>query len=101
MAVIREQDLHKGHDAFAQWLQTSHRMIADNIPANTDAARDFRLEFSPRLPRQLWAMAVRYSLHLLEKKAPGAGVEVRVAPWGAIKILDGPASDHGKPCSLA
>ena len=65
MAVIREQDLHKGHDAFAQWLQTSHRMIADNIPANTDAARDFRLEFSPRLPRQLWAMAVRYSLHLL------------------------------------
>lgn len=68
-------------------------MIADNIPANTDAARDFRLEISPRLPRQLWAMAVRYSLHLLEKKAPGAGVEVRVAPWGAIKILDGPASD--------
>ena len=65
-------------------------MIADNIPANTDAARDFRLEFSPRLPRQLWAMAVRYSLHLLEKKAPGAGVEVRVAPWGAIKILTPP-----------
>ena len=47
-------------------------MIADNIPANTDAARDFRLEFSPRLPRQLWAMAVRYSLHLLEKKAPAS-----------------------------
>lgn len=93
MAVIREQDLHKGHDAFAQWLQTSHRMIADSIPTNTDAARDFRLEFSPRLPRQLWAMAVRYSLHLLEKKAPGEGVEVRVAPWGAIKIFDGPASD--------
>ena len=43
--------------------------------------------------RQLWAMAVRYSLYLLEKKAPGEGVEVRVAPWGAIKILDGPASD--------
>ena len=27
------------------------------------------------------------------EKAPGEGVEVRVAPWGAIKILDGPASD--------
>ncbi len=38
-------------------------------------------------------MAVRYSLYLLEKKAPGEGVEVRVAPWGAIKIFDGPASD--------
>lgn len=38
-------------------------------------------------------MAVRYSLHLLECKAPGSSVEVRVAPWGAVKILDGPASD--------
>ena len=38
-------------------------------------------------------MAVRYSLHLLEHKAPGPSVEVRVAPWGAVKILDGPASD--------
>lgn len=38
-------------------------------------------------------MAVRYTLHLLECRAPGEGVEVRVAPWGAIKILDGPASD--------
>ena len=65
----------------------------EQLPADDDAAFDFRLNFSPRLPRQLWAMAVRYSLYLLEKKAPGEGVEVRVAPWGAIKILDGPASD--------
>ena len=47
----------------------------------------------PDLPRPVWAMAVRYTLHLLERKAPGPGVEVRVAPWGAVKILDGPASD--------
>ena len=38
-------------------------------------------------------MAVRYSLFLLERRAPGPGVEVRVAPWGAVKILDGPESD--------
>ena len=38
-------------------------------------------------------MAVRYSLRLLEMKAPGGAVEVRVAPWGAVKILDGPRSD--------
>ena len=31
--------------------------------------------------------------NISEKTAPGEGVEVRVAPWGAIKILDGPASD--------
>lgn len=54
---------------------------------------DLRLRISPRLPRRVWAMAVRYTLHLLQAKAPGPGVEVRVAPWGAVKILDGPASD--------
>lgn len=53
-----------------------------------------RLAFSPQdLPRNTWAMAVRYSLYLLENKAPGPGVEVRIAPWGAVKILDGPESD--------
>lgn len=38
-------------------------------------------------------MAVRYTLFLLERRAPGPGVEVRVAPFAAVKILDGPASD--------
>jgi hypothetical protein len=52
-----------------------------------------RLAISPDLPRSVWAMAVRFSLFLLERKAPGPGVEVRVAPWAAVKILDGPASD--------
>ena len=98
MAVIREQDLGKGRDAYRQWREASRYIIAEQMPADDDAALDFRLNLSPRLPRQLWAMAVRYSLHLLEKQAPGEGVEVRVAPWGAIKILDGPASDpHNLP----
>lgn len=93
MAVIREQDLGRGHAAFKQWREAAHDIFEEHMPADDAAARDFRLGFFPRLPRQLWAMAVRYSLYLLEKKAPGEGVEVRVAPWGAIKILDGPASD--------
>lgn len=93
MAVIREQDLGKGRAAFEQWQDAAHNIFSEQLPADDDAAFDFRLNFSPRLPRQLWAMAVRYSLYLLEKKAPGEGVEVRVAPWGTIKILDGPASD--------
>ena len=83
----------KGRGAFEQWQDAAHNIFSEQLPADDDAAFDFRLNFSPRLPRQLWAMAVRYSLYLLEKKAPGEGVEVRVAPWGAIKILDGPASD--------
>lgn len=83
----------KGRGAFEQWQDAAHNIFSEQLPADDDAAFDFRLNFSPRLPRQLWAMAVRYSLYLLEKKAPGEGVEVRVAPWGAIKIIDGPASD--------
>lgn len=79
----------KGRAAFEQWQDAAHNIFSEQLPADDDAAFDFRLNFSPRLPRQLWAMAVRYSLYLLEKKAPGEGVEVRVAPWGAIKILDG------------
>lgn len=63
----------------------------EDQPTQIDAAK--RLFLSPDLPRPIWALAVRYSLFLLERKAPGPGVEVRVAPWAAVKILDGPASD--------
>lgn len=84
MAVILERDLNRGHDALVQW-RAAARELADNTP--------HRLTVSPVLPRPVWAMAVRYSLFLLERRAPGPGVEVRVAPWGAVKILDGPESD--------
>lgn len=84
MAVILEKDLKRGHDALVQW-RAAARELADNTP--------HRLTVSPVLPRPVRAMAVRYSLFLLERRAPGPGVEVRVAPWGAVKILDGPESD--------
>ena len=84
VAVILEKDLKRGHDALVQW-RAAARELADNTP--------HRLTVSPVLPRPVWAMAVRYSLFLLERRAPGPGVEVRVAPWGAVKILDGPESD--------
>lgn len=89
MAVIREQDLDKGAAAFAQWRDAARAMLA----GAADAPAATRLALRPTLPRPTWAMAVRYSLFLLERRAPGPGVEVRVAPWGAVKILDGPASD--------
>ncbi|MCI1984471.1 MAG: sterol carrier family protein [Bifidobacteriaceae bacterium] len=44
-------------------------------------------------PRRVMAMAVRYTLYVLERVAPGPGVEVRIAPYAAVKILEGPASD--------
>lgn len=72
--------------ALDQWRKATEAHRGEPLEA--------RLTFSPSgMPRNTWAMAVRYSLYLLENKAPGPGVEVRVAPWGAVKILDGPASD--------
>ncbi|KFI52207.1 hypothetical protein BBIA_0502 [Bifidobacterium biavatii DSM 23969] len=131
MAVIREQDIEKGRQAWAQWVEAARAQAAtvgigrgnaadfgvngaDRDTAaggmgpahgtdaahttnatqdSTDVGETAALSISPELPRPVWAMAVRYTLFLLERRAPGPGVEVRVAPWGAIKILDGPASD--------
>lgn len=111
MPVIREQDIEKGRAAWQQWRQAASNLLAAQNFSSAHNASPFhncedssnddainssialRLEISPTLPRPIWAMAVRYTLFLLERKAPGEGVEVRVAPWGAIKILEGPASD--------
>lgn len=101
MAVIREQDMEKGRLAWSQWRKaafeqtsaTTSDAAADNAAPDARTTTTTRLAVSPELPRPIWAMAVRYTLFLLERRAPGPGVEVRVAPWGAVKILDGPASD--------
>lgn len=95
MAVIREHDIPQGRDAFQQWLEAAQEYIVPASPSSEPESMTLsqRLNFGPELPRPVWAMAVRYSLFLLERLAPGEGVEVRVAPWGAIKILEGPASD--------
>lgn len=88
MDAIHERDIPRGLTAFTTWRTAGLR--ARGAGTGDPAAR---LSIEPELPRPVWAMAVRYALYLLERKAPGQGVEVRVAPWGAIKILDGPASD--------
>ena len=82
MAAIRERDIPER--AWQQWNDAAQRLREDGADSES---------LMPALPRPTWAMAVRYTLYLLERKAPGPGVEVRVAPWGAVKILDGPASD--------
>jgi len=43
------------------------------------------------------ATAVRYLLQLLEEKAPGNAVEVRVPPFGAIQVVEGPRHTRGTP----
>lgn len=68
-------------------------MASSSLAQLQRASAELRMRVSPTLGRRAMAMAVRYSLYLLEKRAPGPGVEVRVAPYAAVKVLDGPASD--------
>ncbi|WOF22697.1 sterol carrier family protein [Microbacterium betulae] len=43
------------------------------------------------------ATAVRYLLQLLEERAPGGSVEVRVPPFGAVQVIEGPRHTRGTP----
>ncbi len=43
------------------------------------------------------ALAVRYLLQLLVERAPGNTVEVRVPPFGAVQVIEGPRHTRGTP----
>ena len=47
--------------------------------------------------RPMLATAVRYLLQLLDEKAPGNSVEVRVPPFGAVQVIQGPRHTRGTP----
>jgi len=50
-----------------------------------------------KAPRAELATAVRYLLQLLAEKAPGHAVEVRVPPFGAVQVIEGPRHTRGTP----
>lgn len=43
------------------------------------------------------ATAVRFTLQALADRAPGASVEVRVPPFGAVQCIEGPGHTRGTP----
>ena len=43
------------------------------------------------------ALAVRYALQLIRQKAPGNSVELRVPPFGAVQVIEGPRHTRGTP----
>jgi hypothetical protein len=47
--------------------------------------------------REVVAMAVRYLLQVLGDIAPGNSVEVRVPPFGAVQVIEGPGHTRGTP----
>jgi hypothetical protein len=54
-------------------------------------------ELGASVDRTTVALAVRYSLQLLAEQAPGATVEVRVPPHGAVQCIEGPKHTRGTP----
>lgn len=61
------------------------------------AAVQAAVEASVTAPRTDLATAVRYLLQLLAEKAPGRTVEVRVPPFGAVQVIEGPRHTRGTP----
>jgi hypothetical protein len=47
--------------------------------------------------RPLLATAVRYSLEELAARYPGGSVEVRVPPFAAVQVIEGPRHTRGTP----
>jgi hypothetical protein len=43
------------------------------------------------------ALAVRFTLQVLAQRAPGASVEVRVPPYGAVQVREGTTHTRGTP----
>ncbi|MBR8744138.1 sterol carrier family protein [Nocardiopsis sp. MG754419] len=48
-------------------------------------------------PRTLVKAAVRCSLAVLADRAPGHSLEVRVPPYGAVQVIEGPRHTRGTP----
>ena len=73
---------------------------ASAIPANLGECPDLighLPHLSASVPRATVATAVRFTLQLLEERAPGQAVEVRVPPFGAVQILPGTTHRRGTP----
>ncbi|NAZ80383.1 hypothetical protein GTR02_00935 [Kineococcus sp. R8] len=48
-------------------------------------------------PRSVLATGVRYALEELAARYPGGSVEVRVPPFGAVQVIEGPRHTRGTP----
>ena len=62
-----------------------------------EGAAAVRIAMAQTPSRDVTAMAVRYLLQLLADNAPGNSVEVRVPPFGATQVIEGPRHTRGTP----
>lgn len=66
-------------------------------PAAGRAALDAWRADPDALDRRTLATAVRHTAALLEERAPGRSVEVRVPPFAAVQCVEGPVHRRGTP----
>ena len=66
-------------------------------PAAGSAALSAWLADQAGAPRATVATAVRWTLDLLARGAPGSSVEVRVPPFGVVQCVTGPRHTRGTP----
>ncbi|MFE1664820.1 sterol carrier family protein [Microbacterium sp. P02] len=71
--------------------------ITTDVGRSALAAVRTAAESSAPPTRAELATAVRYLLQLLAEKAPGHSVEVRVPPFGAVQVVEGPRHTRGTP----
>ena len=72
------------------------KIATDEGRAALAAVRAAKAASAPPARDEL-ATAVRYLLQLLAEKAPGQSVEVRVPPFGAVQVVEGPRHTRGTP----
>jgi hypothetical protein len=93
MPVLKSSDIEDARQDFLACREALASAVSATGAAPTPAYLTSLELPASTVPRRVMAMAVRYTLYVLERVAPGPGVEVRVAPFAAVKILEGPASD--------
>jgi len=71
-------------------------MARPRIPADEGVAA-VEAVLADAAERATTALAVRYLLQVLEAEAPGNTLEVRVPPFGAAQVVEGPRHTRGTP----
>ena len=71
-------------------------MPTPTIP-DAEGAEAVRRALATEPDRETSALAVRYLLQVLAEDTPGNAVEVRVPPFGAVQVVEGPRHTRGTP----
>ncbi|WP_298752279.1 sterol carrier family protein [uncultured Serinicoccus sp.] len=84
MPARRRVDPAAGEQALAAW----------------EAAQSGAAGGAPEVSRSQLATAVRYLLEDLVERAPGRSVEVRIPPYAAAQVVEGPRHTRGTPTNV-